>query len=151
MTERRTPIGSTSKLFNQSEQRCVYYPIRDYIAFTQNRTGSYGLPYIYIYIVKRSYPYKLKPRASSSHSWLRNVIKHSNIYLLRTLSDLVMIDCDARFNSGASFITNDLTVQNQYGNGESFLRPLSTYNTYVRTLFFFVIVFSPSYTELRQR
>ena len=39
-----------SKIFNQSEQRCVNHPIRDYIVFTQNKkTGSWGLPLLYIY------------------------------------------------------------------------------------------------------
>ena len=37
-----------SKLFNQSEWKCVNFLARDYIVFTQNRTCSWGLTSLYI-------------------------------------------------------------------------------------------------------
>ena len=39
--------GFSLKFFNQWP---INYPIRDYIVFTQNRRGGWGLPFIYIYL-----------------------------------------------------------------------------------------------------
>ena len=36
-----------SKMFNQSKRRCMNYPFRAFIAFTQNKSGSWGEFQIY--------------------------------------------------------------------------------------------------------
>ena len=86
--------------FSQSAWRCMNYPIRKGLQITQNRTGSWGLPSLYISTsIVHSYPW------FSSFPGFCHLHLTKNKYLCKTkLKNLIFLRCSQYSYCSLNFV-----------------------------------------------